>query len=404
MITPKFIETAPPGKHADGQVPGMFLNVSEAGTRTFRLKYRIGGVERLLVLGRVGEVGLREAREAALNARALIAKGQDPVAERRVQRLTATESNDTFGALALRYVDVAAAEATWTSSNRVRVMGLLTNDAKALWRLPVQTITAPAVLAAVLPLATRAPASGRRLLALVRSVLDMAMALGHVEHNVVIGGKGRKGLAMMLPPKPRTVPRAAIQNMDELREFIRTMQQSTSALEVKVSVMTIAFTCLRISEVLPMKWSEIDFEGRVIVVPRSRMKTKSVTEPFTVPMSPQLVDLLQQWKKMTTPDNEESFVFGSAVSACGHVTKAGVEEMLARLSGGRHTAHGFRSSMSSWAHSQKDAKRQALFLTSNIERVLDHLVGTKVSRAYDRGLYIEERREILNAWARALTT
>jgi hypothetical protein len=51
---------AKPTKLADGS--GMFLLVTPAGGKLWRLKYRIDGREKLLAIGAYPEIGLGEAR------------------------------------------------------------------------------------------------------------------------------------------------------------------------------------------------------------------------------------------------------------------------------------------------------------------------------------------------------
>ena len=59
-----------PGKHFDGF--GLYLDVTKAGGRYWRLKYRYGGKEKLLALGVYPAVGLKDAREQAADARTVL--------------------------------------------------------------------------------------------------------------------------------------------------------------------------------------------------------------------------------------------------------------------------------------------------------------------------------------------
>ena len=59
--------TDKPYKLADEK--GLFLLVTPAGGKWWRLKYRFGGKEKLLALGKYPEVGLKDARERRDDAR-----------------------------------------------------------------------------------------------------------------------------------------------------------------------------------------------------------------------------------------------------------------------------------------------------------------------------------------------
>lgn len=54
---------------------GLFLIITPAGGKWWRLKYRLGGKEKLLSLGTYPETGLKEARGKREDARRLIAQG-----------------------------------------------------------------------------------------------------------------------------------------------------------------------------------------------------------------------------------------------------------------------------------------------------------------------------------------
>ena len=63
------------GKHFDGA--GLYLELTAAGGRYWRLKYRFLGKEKRLALGVYPEVGLQEARRKRDDARVQLAGGQD---------------------------------------------------------------------------------------------------------------------------------------------------------------------------------------------------------------------------------------------------------------------------------------------------------------------------------------
>ena len=72
-----------PYKLRDGK--GLVLLIKPNGSRLWRLRYEIDGVEKGLSLGAYPEVSLKLARERRDNARRLIADGTDPSAERKAE-------------------------------------------------------------------------------------------------------------------------------------------------------------------------------------------------------------------------------------------------------------------------------------------------------------------------------
>ena len=84
-LTDRYIKALKPEiktkRHFDGN--GMYLEVSPAGGKWWRLKYRINGSEKRISLGTYPEVSLQAARTAANEYREMIREGLDPSVERR---------------------------------------------------------------------------------------------------------------------------------------------------------------------------------------------------------------------------------------------------------------------------------------------------------------------------------
>ena len=100
------IRNAKPGdkaiKLADGA--GMFLLITPAGGKLWRLKYRIDGREKLLASGSDPEVSLSDARKRREEARAMIAQGKDPSREKQRDKVRSRiQAADTFTAIATEY-------------------------------------------------------------------------------------------------------------------------------------------------------------------------------------------------------------------------------------------------------------------------------------------------------------
>ncbi|MCY3757455.1 MAG: Arm DNA-binding domain-containing protein, partial [Acidobacteria bacterium] len=97
-LSPAFIRSAPPGRHADGN--GLYLFVQPSGTRSWIQRLLIRGRRRELGLGSVVLVPLAEAREKALANRKLAREGGDLLAEKR-----RAEGIPTFAEAAMRVLE-----------------------------------------------------------------------------------------------------------------------------------------------------------------------------------------------------------------------------------------------------------------------------------------------------------
>ncbi len=88
-----------PYKVADLQ--RLYLLVNPRGSKLWRIKYRMNGVERKLVLGAYPDIKLAEARAARDAARKQVGQAVDPSAAKRRARIEATiRAGNTFALVA----------------------------------------------------------------------------------------------------------------------------------------------------------------------------------------------------------------------------------------------------------------------------------------------------------------
>ena len=86
-LTERGVQTAKQGRHGDGD--GLHLVVSETGRKKWVLRYQVAGVRKDKGLGAYPAVGLKDARDRAIDARKLVARGLDPIEADRAARKAA---------------------------------------------------------------------------------------------------------------------------------------------------------------------------------------------------------------------------------------------------------------------------------------------------------------------------
>ena len=109
-LSDRSVKTVGEGRHGDGD--GLQLMVSASGRRKWVLRYQLNGVRRDMGLGPYPAIGLSDARIAAADARKLIARGVDPLDDRKASR-KAERPVPTFGDIAKTVI----ADAQTKSSN-----------------------------------------------------------------------------------------------------------------------------------------------------------------------------------------------------------------------------------------------------------------------------------------------
>lgn len=110
-------------KLTDGE--GMVLLVHPNGSKYWRLRYRFGGKEKMLALGKYPEVSLADARGRRDEARKLIANGVDPSENKKAVKVEQEQEAITFEVVAR---DWHASNQKWSASHSARVLKSLEDN------------------------------------------------------------------------------------------------------------------------------------------------------------------------------------------------------------------------------------------------------------------------------------
>ncbi len=88
MLTDKEVAKAAPREkgYKLTDAAGLHVYVAPGGGKSWRLKYRFGGVERRIVFGTYPDISLKRAREMRDDARRLLRDGRDPGLESKRAR------------------------------------------------------------------------------------------------------------------------------------------------------------------------------------------------------------------------------------------------------------------------------------------------------------------------------
>lgn len=110
-------------KLTDGE--GMVLLVHPNGSKYWRLRYRFGGKEKMLALGKYPEVSLADARARRDEARKLLANGVDPSENKKAVKVEQEQEAITFEVVAR---DWHASNQKWSASHSARVLKSLEDN------------------------------------------------------------------------------------------------------------------------------------------------------------------------------------------------------------------------------------------------------------------------------------
>lgn len=373
-----------PYKLFDGR--GLYLLVHPNGSRYWRLRYRLGGKEKLHAIGLYPDVSLAEARAAAADARKLVKAGRDPVTERRASRAREMlRSAATFEAVAGEWID--ARREKWSPSYTAKISEVLRKDLfPRIGGVPVSDVTAPLLLAALQPIAARGAyevaARARRW---AGEILRFAVATGRAETDASAALKGAL--------KARAVQHYPTLKRDEVGEFCRKLNDYTGRPETRVAIRLLMLTFTRPGELRPAKWDEFDTEKREWRVPAARMKMR---HEHIVPLSKQAIAALEELKQFS---GHSPYLFPGSGKKQRYLGEMTINRALHRMGyGGRLVGHGFRSLASTLLN------ESGRFHPDAIERQLAHAERNKIRSAYNRAEHLPDRRRMMQYWADLVDT
>lgn len=176
-------------KHADGG--GLYLFLSSAGGMLWRMDYRFEGKRKTLSFGSYPAVSLKDARKRREEAKAQLAAGIDPSAEKkRVKVQAAIEEKEaalTFEAVARDWF--SKKRAAWTEGHQRNILSRLENQLfPHIGGRQISDLEAGDYLAAVQKAEARgAIETAHRLAQLCGQVTRFARIAGIVKHDVAAG-------------------------------------------------------------------------------------------------------------------------------------------------------------------------------------------------------------------------
>jgi integrase len=376
-----------PGIYGDGG--GLYLRVTNEGTKNWIFRFMLNGRARWMGLGPVALYTLQEARGKALEARRLRHEGIDPIDARRAargrERLEAAKAI-TFKECAENYIK--AHRVGWRNCKHAAQWGatLATYAHPVFGRLPVQAVDTALVIKVLEPIWATKPETAGRVRGRIESILDWAKARGYREGENPARWRGHLDKLLPARSKVRKVEHHAALPYTELPNFLQALreQEGVGARALEFTILTAA----RTGETIGATWAEMDFRENIWNIPAKRMKAG---EEHRVPLSARAVAILKEMQACRHTEDENAFVFpglkiGKSLSNMAFL-------MLLRRMGKDLTAHGFRSTFRDWA-----AERTS-FQNHIVEKALAHAVSDKVEAAYRRGDLFDKRRKLMDAWA-----
>jgi len=367
---------------------GLYLEVTPAGGRYWRMKYRFGGKEKRLALGVYPAVTLAKARADTLAARELIAAGTDPGETRKAEKQRAA-GVDSFEAVAREWHTKFAPQWSATHANKL-MRRLELHVFPSIGRKPVAELTA----ADVLPLLRKPEERGE-----LETAHGVRVVVGQVCRYAVATGRATNDPTPALRgaiQANKAAHMAALTDPRDVGALMRAIADYNGGPIVRTALLVSALTFQRPGNVRAMEWSEVKLDAGLWTIPAAKMKRvkaeKENGAPHLVPLSAQAVAALRALQAVT---GHGRLVFPGERSHDRPISENTVTTALRSMGYARDqmVAHGFRA----MARTLLDEVLEEPVAV--IEAQLAHKVRDALGNAYNRTSHIEQRRGMMQRWA-----
>jgi integrase len=379
-----------PGYLSDGG--GLVLQVSKTGAKSWLFRYRSSlGKIREMGLGGLTSVSLADARRQADRVRLARSEGHDPLEqkrERESQSKREAAGSVSFKSCAEQYIALnspswqnAKHAAQWQSTLETYVYSFLGNE-------PIAEINTQLVTQVLEPIWNVKPETASRVRQRMERILSWATVKelrtganpaqwrGHLDHVFPKRSKVRSVVHHRALP-PQHVP-----------DLMAALSQDDCTASRALRFLTL--TACRTNEVVGAKWSEIDLDGKLWIIPKERMKARRA---HRVPLSRPALRLLKEMAK----NQAGEFVFWFQ-KPDRPLSNMAMLTLLRRMKRNDVVPHGLRSTFRTWAAEFTHYPREVC------EQALAHTISSATEAAYQRGDLLQRRRQLMEDWAKYLAT
>jgi integrase len=369
--------SAKPYKLTDGE--GLHLEIKPNGSKLWRLRYRLHGRESVYSIGKYPAVSLAQARERRTKAKELIEQGINPSLHRKQEKIRlANESRNTFKAVAEEWLEKNIN--SWAEKTYLQRERLLVNDVYPyIGNLPIRKIDSAQVLEIVQRVERRAPTMALIVQQAIGAIFRLAIITLRADSDLTQPMRGVVNL-------PKT-SHHKILKQEELPAFLKAVDEYSGYFVNQLALRLLILTLARSNEVLQAAWGEFDLDNAVWTKPAHKVKKG---EEHKVPLPRQAVELLRQLQSLT---GHREHLFPNRNNPRKPASKGVLWKAFVSMGyKDKFTPHGLRGTGSTMLNEMG-------FRPDVIEKQLDHQERNKTRASYNQADYMDERRQMMQAWA-----
>ena len=403
---------------------GLYLQITPSGSKAWRFRYRSNNKERTMSFGSYPDVTLKDARALRDQHRSKIALGTDPLKEKaeakEQQRLEEMLSINTFEKVVYEYLDHKEEARDIVPASLLRLkqrfdidcMGAksLKAEIKSLKELgksygikqtrlkeikknldistvPISEVTEEQIREILGNMKDRGSIiSARRFHANLVKLFEWGREMKYIPRGTMTAPEMiSRDLALPLSVNATSYP--IITDPATLGQLLRDIDGYLGEYPAKQALKILPHLAVRPSNLRQMRWDEIDFDQKIWIIPKGKMKKKTT---HVVPLTDYVLKILEETRGYS---GAYDLVFPSHRSK-NELSNGTFNYALKKISNDKYkvVGHSFRGIFSTFANNNLK------FQSRVIDVALAHGLSSAVEKAYNKADYLDQRRKLMRWW------
>jgi len=376
--------------YSDGQGLSLIVRPDNSKIWEFRYTSPTEHKRRKTTFKNYPEISLSVARTKRDEYINLINKGIDPIDyHKAIKEESKNKIKGLFETIFNEWIEKQEEDLAPSTYKRKRA--LIINDVVSQFkRRTISSIKHPEVVTILENKSKTAPETAKRLFNYLDNLWRYATMKGYCKFNII------SNIHKSILKKTPNNSYAKITDSGILKELINELYSYNGHISTRNLLKFVLHVPLRASNLVTLKWSYIDFDRKLLTIPRELMKNKNNILPnFTMPLSDEVMEILQEQYTYTS---NRSYIFVGDKG--GHIHPETGNQVLKKLDFNnekkerKQRMHSFRGTFRSIVETEHNASETVK------EIALDHYTKDRISLVYKhKANYEKQLRELMNWWS-----
>jgi len=360
---------------------GLYLYVGVGGTKTWVHRYKFKGKEFTIKLGNYPNLSLQKARQIRDKNKSSMQRGINPVLTFSFQ----TDKLKTFNDIFDEWMQFR--KSSWTEDyfNNVfqRYEKYIKNN---LGMMEIENIKSNMILKIFKEIeSTNKLDTLQKVKGIMNQVFKYANGMGYASENPT------QNIPTYVFRKKIKRHYSYLTNRNEISILLNSIDRYQGSFVTKNALKIAPHIFLRPSELVGLRWSDIDFLDMTINISAERMKNR---RRHFIPISIEVYEILLEIKSYQLGGK---FVFPSPLTNSRHISAESLRVALRRMGFKKEqiTTHGFRHMASTLLHEFE-------FDTRAIEMQLSHCDKNTIRATYNHSELKDYRKKMMDYWSKLL--